>query len=119
MVRITKCRNTLRDRRAMVRCSVASLTIPLYVLLALALAGARQDSPPNLTDEACGSTDMRVAVTEGFEIYGHCQATDSGRLLRLTVVDADPQNGRGRLERVSLGFCGEIVDAGAPPGWTV
>jgi hypothetical protein len=93
------------------------MTSQLMVALVLALSAQSVES--NMTDQACGSNDAPVAAASGLVISGHCESSGLSRVLRLSLTTSDPERLRGRLEELSLGFCGEIVDAGAPAGWEV
>jgi hypothetical protein len=87
------------------------------LLFAFVLAMGTQGFEPNLTDQACGITDVRLAPAPGAEISGHCDDVDSARMLQVSLTTEDPRF-RGAVKQMSLGFCGEIVRAGAPTGWT-
>jgi hypothetical protein len=70
-------------------------------------------------NQACDSTDIRLLYAPGIEITASCKNVDSTHMLHLSVTAADPQQLRGPLRTFSLGFCGELVRAAAPAGWTV
>jgi len=89
----------------------------MIVFILLALVVAAQDRKTALTDQACGSTEIPVLAASGLEISGRCANSDSGRALRLSLTITDREQRRGRLQELSLGFCGEIVDASSPAGW--
>jgi hypothetical protein len=76
------------------------------LLFAFVLAMGTQGFEPNLTDQACGITDVRLAPAPGAEISGHCDDVDSARMLQVSLTTEDPRF-RGAVKQMSLGFCGE------------
>jgi hypothetical protein len=81
----------------------------------LALQSYSQDTPWHLVDSKCEAAWAPVLRgTAGFDIVGNCDGKAS-RLLNLAVTNTSDA---GRLHQFSLGFCGEILSANAPTGWT-
>jgi hypothetical protein len=92
----------------------------LHLLFALLLGtNSPQSFLPHLTDQTCDAAYVRIADSLGAEITARCEDVDSTRTLQVSVWNADPQQVRGALRSVSLGFCGEILRATAPTGWSV
>ncbi len=69
-----------------------------------------------LADKTCGSVEAVLASPDELQVSARCADRGADREVRLSVstITSVPQ---GRLEELSLGFCGEIVGATAPHGW--
>jgi hypothetical protein len=91
---------------------MGSFFLPAFLLLA-----SVQGFEPHVTDQVCSSAEVLLAPSPGVGIHGRCENAGESRVLHVSLSTPDPQRFRGRLYRVSLGFCGEIVDARAPAGW--
>jgi hypothetical protein len=74
--------------------------------------------PDYVSDRACGPKSISLLQSAQLQIAGHCETTASTRTLHITVT-ATALSETGPLQDFSLGFCGYVVSAAAPPGWAV
>jgi hypothetical protein len=95
------------------------LTMPQLFFPALLLLVSMQGVEANLSDRACGTVEAILASADGLEISGRCEAEAADRVLLVSVTTTDATHPRGPLQLFTLGFCGEIVNATAPAGWSV
>jgi hypothetical protein len=92
-----------------------------FVLAALMVAASVSPQKAvvcsDLNDASCGSEGALVIETEEASVVARCTASRSGSTVELTVENKTAT--RGRLDDLTVRFCGTVLTASAPRGWNV
>jgi len=69
-----------------------------------------------LDSNTCSASDTTIIDFTSAQVLARCDSTESTTRLLVTVIPRTPDPA-DYLRALSLRFCGEVIDAGAPSGW--